>query len=535
MNTTLHLVQKDFRFLRQKIALWVLVMATKLGLGFWLAGAGAMDKETMGALQAAVVVLGVVEVALTVVLTVILVQEDSVCGASAGWRTRPISSGRLLRAKAASAGVWLVGLPVVVALPWWWWCGFTAAQVLGAALEVVALQVLLVTVGQVAASVTDSLGRALVWGLVGAAVTMPIASAWTWLLGAKSLAGPGTNWLLLLVLVALGVVAVIWQYLTLRVAVARGLIVGGMLLAPPLTLALAALCVGNAPAGSQNGKGGEAMAGANIDVVWESARLERRSPDRGAGKQNSAPAVGDAAVRGSQLLEFDYVIKGVPAGQWVTGVQAHHRLTLADGDTAVVGRSGIRGENQGVLAAEFAAGAASFKAITPEGRETMVVSYTTVEPEMLPRIMAEPVALETRLLMNLVKPRRLVALPMVPGGWHASEGRGLRVGELDLQTGTVVVLESEPLGMLAAAWREWRRRPARDNFLLVVSDRSGATAVAVRGSPSVAVGGVELRRREFSLPRTFAGPTAGAWLTAVELEPAGAVERTVRVPQLRVH
>jgi len=101
MNLTLHIVLKDLRRLRWPLAVRLLIIALKLGIGFSFVltgGFSVMPVEWIKFLPQAL--LGG-ELAFTFVLTAMLVHEDSLVGTTQFWLTRPISGARLLGAKLA--------------------------------------------------------------------------------------------------------------------------------------------------------------------------------------------------------------------------------------------------------------------------------------------------------------------------------------------------------------------------------------------------------------------------------------------------
>ena len=212
MNLTWRIVAKDFALLRGRLAVWLVVVAAKFALGIVVVRWAQVNSELLAQLQLVAAVLIVVDIAFTLLLGALLVQEDGVAGTAAFWRTRPISRSRLLAAKLLSAGTLLVAPAILPALPWWWVCGLDAAQMARAALEVALFQIAVLSVAFAAAAVTTTLGRCLVWGIVAfAAVNVGVGVAnqsMPWLALTPAVLVP----LLFLVLVA--TVAV--QYLTLR-------------------------------------------------------------------------------------------------------------------------------------------------------------------------------------------------------------------------------------------------------------------------------------------------------------------------------
>jgi hypothetical protein len=99
MNLTWHIIKKDLRALRWPLLLWTLLIVMKLGAGALLLTADGTEGDSwILSLDAAAKILAALEV-LSFILVAALVQEDPLVGTTAFWVTRPISGGRLLRAK----------------------------------------------------------------------------------------------------------------------------------------------------------------------------------------------------------------------------------------------------------------------------------------------------------------------------------------------------------------------------------------------------------------------------------------------------
>ena len=124
MNLIWHIIKKDVRALRWPLGLWTLVIILKLGTGVLLLTAdGTEAPEWFTRLEGIATTFAGLEL-LSVLLVAALVQEDPLVGSSAFWVTRPVSGGRLLRAKLAAIGLVFILWPLVVTLPWWLACGY---------------------------------------------------------------------------------------------------------------------------------------------------------------------------------------------------------------------------------------------------------------------------------------------------------------------------------------------------------------------------------------------------------------------------
>ncbi len=166
MNLTLHIVKKDLRALRWPILLWILVIVTKLGIGVaMLTADGTEGPEWFLRLDMFAKLMAGIECVCFVFMAA-LIHEDLLVGTTAFWMTRPISGGRLLRAKLLSIGLVFWVIPVLVSLPWWQGCGYGLREIAWAAAETVALQAIFVLVGLLWAVITDGYARFLMWALL---------------------------------------------------------------------------------------------------------------------------------------------------------------------------------------------------------------------------------------------------------------------------------------------------------------------------------------------------------------------------------
>ncbi len=164
MNLIWHIARKDLRRHRGWLALWALVLLAKVVLG-WLTRAEVRVMpwaQLLTTTQALTWIDGV----LSFLIAVLWLQEDRVAGSDPFWVTRPIAGARLLAAKLLGLTVALVGLPALVALPWWLTCGFGADDVAWAVGELFLWQLAIVLPAALVATLTDTFARAMLWTLV---------------------------------------------------------------------------------------------------------------------------------------------------------------------------------------------------------------------------------------------------------------------------------------------------------------------------------------------------------------------------------
>lgn len=185
MVSILSFVRKDLRFLLWPWLAWMGLLAARIAHGFWCILAPSGNHPDSQSLDFTLTALG----ALVCYLLVLrLVQADAPLRPRAFWRTRPISGGGLLAAKALAAFL-LFGLaPVLVSLPWWLFNSLAGSDLALAALELVLTHVAIILPAFLLASVVDSFARAVLWSVVqyGAIV------------GLVLIAGPSKDYLSLL-------------------------------------------------------------------------------------------------------------------------------------------------------------------------------------------------------------------------------------------------------------------------------------------------------------------------------------------------
>lgn len=483
-----HLVRKDFALLRGRLALWAAFAAAKFALGFWLVLRAEVTDADIGWLQGLVAMFVVTDVALTLVCTLVLVQEDGVAGTQAWWRTRPIGGGRLLAAKVAAAMLLLVLPAVALAWPWWWVCGLTAAQTAVAAAQTAAWQAAVITVGFGAAAVSTTLGRAFV-GLiaVGAGLVLANGALSTVFLQGAGVPVQAALWQLPVLLPVLAGAAAV-SFFTRDARHGKRLIAGGVAVVLAAPVALAAGWV-RWPERSDARAEPPAVAGAGnraVQVTWTSATM--RAVETGRSQ--------------AWMVQLGFNLSGVPADRLVGG-EVWHEWRRADG---VVQRahSGLGGAAGGGLAVQ-AVRAPERPAKPGEPRSDQVVRTTAwLTPQQATWLQSGQMDYRARLRIHLVRAEVAVVAPAAGGAWQARHGHGGRVVEIE-RKGTerkVQVLESEPLD----AWQELRREGLRTGdremaktYVVHNPGRAYATTSWGATRPAVTIGGVALRVRTLDL------------------------------------
>ena len=182
MRLMWHIVLKDLVRLRWQLVAWLVILGAKYAIGCAVIWVGPFAGDTHKNFEIVLAALRASEVIVTFVLTALLVQGDALVGSRQFWVTRPIAGARLLGAKIFGVCLLLIVPPLVLALPWWWVCGFGGSLLAAAAAEMIAWQLLAVVPAFLVASLTDTLGRFLMWSVIviWLAVMAPFYTQWAW-------------------------------------------------------------------------------------------------------------------------------------------------------------------------------------------------------------------------------------------------------------------------------------------------------------------------------------------------------------------
>ena len=162
MKLLFHIVRKDAARIRWLWLAWIGVLVAKVGAG--VAFEHGLDVyrgySLLNHLHGGLVGIDIVA---TYFLASWLVMEDAPMRTCHYSRTRPVSRGGMLAAKALGAFVLLGIAPVLVWLPWWIYCGFGALDCLREATLTLAVQALLILPAFLLGSLVDSFRRLLLW------------------------------------------------------------------------------------------------------------------------------------------------------------------------------------------------------------------------------------------------------------------------------------------------------------------------------------------------------------------------------------
>ncbi|MCY3757835.1 MAG: hypothetical protein OXG96_08945, partial [Acidobacteria bacterium] len=173
MNLTLHLIAKDFRYLRLYLSLWsglVILQAVLIG---------AFPQPAPGEWRGIISLsslswpLAILKVCLLTVIVSKLVQKDSTVGSTALWLSRPIAAKRLLASKLIFLLVAVVLPVLVVEILLLSVRGVIPEDILRSVPQIVFLHILPVAVAMMLASVTSNLPRLIFLGVI-ALVALPL-------------------------------------------------------------------------------------------------------------------------------------------------------------------------------------------------------------------------------------------------------------------------------------------------------------------------------------------------------------------------
>jgi len=316
MNLTWHIVRKDLGRLRLPLALWIALIAAKLGLGAVLLWGGIGGIERFGHIAAAGNWLIAGEVLTGYALVAALMHDDVLTGTTAFWTTRPISGGRMLTAKLIELAIIFGIVPLAVTLPWWLVCGYGGRELLLAAGETLFWQMLVVVSALPLAALTDGFSRYLMWTFVvimATVVAALIISTTPGPSGRVQLDGgllATRGWLAGLLFVIGGAVATVQQFRTRRI-LRSFTIVGTGVAAAVLVLAAWPWNLSRNSVGWTDHPGSHA---AEISVAFR----EARSTD---------------VPKHDTELDVGLKLDGVPAGFWLQGEYATHRWNWPSGLT----------------------------------------------------------------------------------------------------------------------------------------------------------------------------------------------------------
>lgn len=166
MKLIWHIFKKDLCRLRWPLLLWTGLLLGQIAVGARLFSSGSLAPGWIQRESLFLWLTFLLEMAASYFLVAALVLEDALTDSRSFWVTRPISGIRLLSAKLLGIALVFFLWPVVVALPWWLFCGFGAKEAALAAVQTFGPQTAVVLLAMVLAAVTGRGDRFLLWTLV---------------------------------------------------------------------------------------------------------------------------------------------------------------------------------------------------------------------------------------------------------------------------------------------------------------------------------------------------------------------------------
>jgi hypothetical protein len=423
MNLTWHIVKKDLRALRWPIGVWFLCIVSKLGVGVLLLSArgdeGAQWFNQMDLLSKG---LAVGEV-LSFVLVAALIQEDLMVGTTAFWMTRPISGGRLLRAKLLTIGLVFLLAPVLVTLPWWLGCHYGLDEIAWAAAETLAVHALVVMAALLWSAVTDGLGRFVMWTLVTLVVIPMLTGILSYYVRRGHAATlpevVSTRALVALTFLAIGILAVlIHQYLTRHTW--RSIAIIGA------TLGLVVLTLGFWPWAWN-------LESRTFAYLIHRAQGEWPATAEPAGLKftlNSVELGGQPgrSARGG-VLNSRFRVEGLSEGEGFVSYPSEHTWQWPDGTTEkgyAMGRSTLIG-----LAADEAKAFVNGKPADSPERYDQISLVSVLPSTTLAKVRAQAPAYTLHARLRLMKYEATTVLPMQMGPWRSDGAMGERIAAVE--------------------------------------------------------------------------------------------------------
>jgi len=441
MNLTWHIVNKDLRAMKWPLAFWLLVIVTKLGIGVaMLAVDGTEGPEWFRRLDMFAKLMAGLE-GVCFVFMAALIHEDMLVGTTAFWMTRPISGGRLLRAKLLGIGLVFWVMPVLVSLPWWRGCGYGLREIAWAAAETVAIQTIFVLVGLLWAVVTDGYARFLMWTLI-MVVAIPSIGGLIGLHFSKTnaviLPGVATSRICVAIALAVAGIAavVVHQFLTRRLwrsIVLIGTTVGLIIMTTlwwPWDLGIAAK--------------GQAYQESLIEANWPDAK----SPaglTLTLGSAELARAPGARADRPAQL-RVNYQVEGLPGSQALLPYVANFSLGWPDGSHEA-GWSWIRPEQS---ISRLVANRVLNNTPAEKWARDDSLATQTIPAAIVTRLQAGPASYTLKVRYGVMEVESATSVPQQPGVRTLNGYLGERmahVGKLGDQLEVTFVRHSPALGV----------------------------------------------------------------------------------------
>ena len=511
MSVIFSLVRKDLRLLRWPWLGWLGVLFAQLALAVWCVLATRFTEKEHNLAAQLNLVLNVALGLLVYVLVLRLVQADAPLRTRAFWRTRPITGGGLLSAKALAAFL-LFGLaPVLVWSPWWLVNGLRGADLALAAADLLFWQALIILPAFLLASLVDSFGRAVLWSVVQAAVIIcfdvftspPFVSP-----GAVSPDLSASRMVTVCAVVALVFPSlVVWQFLRRRTAA----VITGYALLYLVAVAITLYSPYDFKPPARVRTWNERHPWTELHPEVAQSFTLRAVSARYYHGQNT-----HQRERAWVGLNSQWKIEGVPAGFVVSSYVKALDFKTGDGRTFSPdypkSHVDLTGDYTSLKAqmkfppAKPGPGSASPNSDTAVGPDETEGSSLWIRTELKPNdialLRAGPPAVNTELRVTLEKLELLLDTPLSPGVWHVDANGGLRIATVEAPMNgiTVRVVTTHANSRLREFWDAWHNAPHypfnTDNgydYLFVQRDETRPTYLDSWGIP-LQIGGIEIKR-----------------------------------------
>jgi len=472
-----HIIKKDIARDRWALLVWALLFIAQVGVGVTLIHVDGNDRDWPMELQMASVALVFLQVAMGYILVARLVQADALIGTDMFWLTRPVSAARLLVAKVLGALLIFAVLPVLLLLPWWLYCHLEWPELCRIAFETLAWQLLMIGPAFLVASLTDDLGRVLLWTL------LLVIGLMSWVaLMQLSFIGRAFNtqsgawlaftrlWLSAIVLVGGSLLIVAHQYLTRRI--------GRSILLTVLCLGLIAGIGRFWPWSFAQSIGSFGRTSRSVSADGAMRQLDLQV---GATRVSNYPLTKGSLTQPTIEVRLRASDSGLalPEGAGAFTLSVEHRwqwpdsppLTYFGGqgwgyfpvEAVLRKRFGlprppqdpetdewVRARNAEVkakLAAHGIVPAYDNSMLTPEDRRAMA-AFVSVPKSVIARIRQQPAAYSATVRGYVTVPKIAVDLPLAAGAWGAGDSQTFRMTQLlpmstkhtDPEQGRVVLL-----------------------------------------------------------------------------------------------
>lgn len=504
-----------------RLGVWLGVLALKTAVGIYLVGHAELAGMDFNLIQAGFLTIAATDGALTFLMVGLLVQADSPAASDAGWMTRPISGARLFVAKVITIVLALILPAVLLALPWWWYCGLRGDALLVAAAELATLQVLIVAPVMAVASVTRTLAQLVVWSVVVIA-GMVVA------IGLVRGAAVGFRFVVLVVLL-LALIAVVlpWHYERRRGKKTAVIFASGVVVS--VFVANTSRWVVGSTFVQMRGTAREPEVSGlpTVKVEW-AAEVDRWTQ----------------RAREPDAVQIRYHIEGLLPEHFVEFGDGWHEWS-GDGRKH---RSPLSGISNRWVAQQVVLGKSKDEPTHARVRQIGLKAVVLMGSGRVRQLQQQKESYRGLLEFSVVRSRITAEVPLAQGEWRSGDGRGMRILNIEKKgrERLVEVLEAEPFSVWSEIRRAFKSPSGRSaaGFVYVLHNAAKLVSEAHGGQAGAGfvLNGVEVRPRRLMFAATWAGRDAPAdWserepfrVAVTDVEVVEKVVREVRVPRFEI-